>query len=785
MKIEKINRKFRQTAEWILRHRLLVTGLFALLVAFSFVGTKRIVMKTSFDDYFVSDDPMLLKTDEFKSIFGNDYYVAVLVKNKDVFSKRSLTLIRELSNELKDSLSYADKVTSLTDLEFAVGTEEGMTIEQIVPEQIPSDAASLKEIRRKAYSKPYLSKKLVSKDGTMTWIMVKLRPFPADSVWKKTSDIAPDMVTGKEAGRIITKAKYAELSPNAAGMPYMSYEKFVYLKGEMGRLFAIAFLVSIVVMLIVTRSLRGVVAPLITSICALIIGFGIIGWTGLYIDMSTAMIAVILTFACSIAYNIHLYNFFKTRFVETGRRKASITDAVGETGWGVLLSGLTTIAAMMTFLAMSIVPMKAIGLNTSLCLLSVLLTCLVVTPVLLSLGRDRKPHANMSHSFEGYVGDHFERFGGFVIRNHRRIVVVSLVLTLFCGIGLFSIEPAFDVEKTMGRKVEYVKKFLDLCDTELGSMYSYDLMITLPHADDAKKPENLKRLDKLATITEGYLLTKRHNSVTDIIKDMNCTLNGGKQQFYCIPDDADMVAQLLLLYENAGGTESEYWMDYDYRRLRLQVEIKNYNSNEAEKEMDALQAEARRLFPQAHISMVGNIPQFTVMQQYVERGQMWSMLLSVLVIGVILVLVFSSWKVGLVGMIPNLAPAVIVGGMMGWLDYPLDMMTASLIPMILGIAVDDTIHFINHSHVAYDRCGDYGNAIRSTFRTEGLAIVMSTVVVSATFAGFMSSNATQMVNWGILAVAGMVSALLADLFLTPILFKYLRVFGKEKKTNSQ
>ena len=91
MKIEKINRKFRQTAEWILRHRLLVVGLFALLVAFSFVGTKRIVMKTSFDDYFMSDDPMLLKTDEFKSIFCNDYYVALWLKNKDVFSKRSRT----------------------------------------------------------------------------------------------------------------------------------------------------------------------------------------------------------------------------------------------------------------------------------------------------------------------------------------------------------------------------------------------------------------------------------------------------------------------------------------------------------------------------------------------------------------------------------------------------------------------------------------------------------------------------------------------------------------------
>lgn len=779
MKIEKINRKFGQLTRWTLSHRILVTGLFALIVAFSFVGTKRIVIRTSFDEYFVGDDPMILKTNEFKSIFGNDYYVAVLVKNKDLFSTRSLTLIRQLSNELKDSLSYADKVTSLTDIEFAVGTEDGMTIEQIVPDRIPSDAAALREIKRKAYSKPYLARKMVSSDATMTWIMVKLRPFPEDSVWKQTSDIAPDMLTGKETGRIIGKAKYAELAPNAAGMPFLSYEKFIYLQSELSRLFLFAFMVSIVVMLIVTRSLRGVFAPLLTSILSLVIGFGIIGWTGLYIDMTTAMIAVILTFACSIAYNIHLYNFFKTRFVETGQRRLSIIDAVSETGWGVLLSGLTTVAAMMTFLSMKIVPMKAIGINTSLCLLTVLLTCLFITPVMLSFGKDGKPAANMSKSLEGYFGNRFERFGGFIMRNHRPVIISSILITAFCGIGLFFIEPAFDIEKTMGRKIPYAKRFLDLCQTELGTMYAYDLMITLPNDNDAKKPENLLRLDRLAATADGYKLTKRHNSITDIVKDMNCTLNGNNPQFYRIPDDANMVAQLLLLYENAGGTEAEYWMDYDYKRFRLQLEMNDYNSNEAEKEMDALEREARRLFPEAHVTVVGNLPQFTVMQQYVERGQMWSMLLSVLVIGIILVLIFGNWKVGLVGMIPNIAPAIIVGGMMGWLDYPLDMMTASLIPMVLGIAVDDTIHFINHCHVAYDRCGDYQQAVNRTFRTEGLAIVMSTVIVSATFAGFILSDATQIRNWGILAMAGMVSALLADLFLTPVLFKYLRVFSKK------
>lgn len=192
----------------------------------------------------------------------------------------------------------------------------------------------------------------------------------------------------------------------------------------------------------------------------------------------------------------------------------------------------------------------------------------------------------MSKSFEGYIGNRFEQFGSFVICHHRGIVALSVVLTIFCGIGLFFIEPAFDIEKTMGRKVPYVNKFLNLCETELGSMYAYDLMITLPHDNDAKKPRNLQKLDLLSKIADDYKLTKRHNSITDIVKDMNCTLNGNKQQFYTIPNNADMVAQLLLLYENAGGTESEYWMDYNYKRLRLQIELKDYNSNEAEKEMN-------------------------------------------------------------------------------------------------------------------------------------------------------------------------------------------------------
>ena len=276
MKIESVNRSCKRTALWVLRHRWLVLVAFAGLIVFSAVGTKRIVMKTSFDDYFLEDAPVLVKTNEFKSIFGNDYYAAVLVKNKDIFSHRSLSLIRELSNELLDSLSYAEKLTSLTDLEFTVGTDEGMTIEQIVPEDIPTAPSELAAIKQRAYSKPHLARKLVSKDGTMTWIMVKLRTFPPEEEWKKTSDTSPDILTGKELAHIINKPKYRELSPNASGMPYLAHEKVAFLQGEMGRLMLFALIASIVVMLLVTRSWRGVVAPLLTSVVGILLGYGVI-----------------------------------------------------------------------------------------------------------------------------------------------------------------------------------------------------------------------------------------------------------------------------------------------------------------------------------------------------------------------------------------------------------------------------------------------------------------------------------------------------------------------------
>jgi len=781
MKIEKINELFGRYAEQLLRVRWLTLAAFAIVIVLSVVGMKRMVKETSFDDYFIEDDPMLVKTDEFKSHFGNDYYVGVLTQCDNHFTKQNLTTLRALSNELLDSLSYADKVTSLTDIEFMVGSDEGMTIEQIVPDEIPDDGTpEMDSIRARAYSKPHVARKLISKDGQLSWIMLKLRAFPKDSVWKKTSTVAPDIITGEEVERIMKKPQYASLHPKGTGMPYVTHCKTVYIGKEMGRLMMIATLICIVVMLCMTRSLRGVIAPIISVIGGLFITYGIAGFTQMYVDSTVLMIPTILSFAVAIAYNIHIFSYFRGRMRIHGERRKAIVETIKEIGWSVFFCGFTTLVSLLSFLVIPIRPMHCVGIISSMSVLFVLLTSLIITPVLLSFGKNQRP-------IEGFTEDSDTRWtkamvtlSDKVLRNPKKIGYSFLVICILLGVGLWKIEAAFDIERTMGAKVDYVKEVMDVGRSELGSLYSYDLIVELPNDDEAKEPLNLQKLDKLQHKVDGYDLTKRTTSILDILKDLNQTLNNGDTEFYRIPDTEEEVAQMILLYENAGGTESEYWVDYDYRRLRLMIEISDFNSAQVERELARIQADAEQLFPEAKITVVGNIPQYVTMMQYLVRGQMLSFVISILIIGVILMIAFQSIRVGLIGLIPNMMPAIFVGGYMGWAGIPLDMMTATLLPMMLGMAVDDTIHFINHSKLEFDRTRNYQTAIRRTFRVVGVAIVITSIITSAVFASFCSSACTMCLNFGLMAIIGILSALAADLLVTPILVNKCKVFGKIK-----
>lgn len=778
LNIEKINSWFRQIVEIILRFRWANLIVYVLLMASAVIGIGRIETEVDMDNWFMEDDALLAAKDRFEEIFGNDDFCAVLVEADNVFSTPVLTRIRELGHELVAKVPYADDVISLTDFEYTYGTEEGMQIIDLVPDPVPTDAATLGRIKTMALSKPSMKNRIVSVDGKQTWIMLRMKPIPDE--WDKDTEENPEIAIGNIVNTVTAQEKYDILHPKNAGLPIINVDKRAFLSKETPRLLGFSLLVTVVVLAVALRSVRGVVFPLITSVSAMVMVFGVQGFMGITNDPSMIFLPLFLSLAVSIGYSIHVFNCFKRTFWQTGKRRRAVVHAIEETGWPLLFSALTTIAALLSFVFIPLRPIRWVGL-TAACLVAVTyLLVIVLLPSLLSFGKDREPHAVYVEKGGRWLERLMAFLGNRVLSHPKTSIAVFLVIVAVCLTGITRFEVSFDIRRTFGLKVPYVNRLNEIGQSRVGSLYSYDVAFEFPQPGAAKEPENLRKFDQLIREVKDLRLTKKVTSLNDIIKDMNQVLNAGDPEYYRIPESREMIAQLLLLYENAGGVEAEKWVDYDYQRLRLMVEIGDYNSGEAARELRLIQERGKQLFPEAHVLLIGSISQFTVMQDYVTWGQVKSFFIALCVIALLMTIVFGSLKTGLIGMIPNVAPAITVGGIMGFANIPLDMMTVTCIPMLLGLAVDDTIHFINHSQLEFTRTRSYAESTRRVFVSVGAALFLTSTVLILCFSAYLLSAAKVFVNMGYLVAAGILAALLTDYFITPVLLNWVRPFGEKK-----
>jgi predicted RND superfamily exporter protein len=255
---------------------------------------------------------------------------------------------------------------------------------------------------------------------------------------------------------------------------------------------------------------------------------------------------------------------------------------------------------------------------------------------------------------------------------------------------------------------------------------------------------------------------------------MNRTLNGDDPAFYAIPDDPDLLAQLLFLYEISGGGDLFNRVSEDFSTAVLPVEITYYDGNRITKTVADAKNAAEARFPGARAAVVGRVAIFAEMNNKIVYGELKSFIGSFFIIFLLLALVFGSIRTALIGMIPNIAPVLIIGGIMGYANIPLDMISMTIMPMLLGIAVDDTIHFTSHIRLELERSGSYRQGIIDSFRKIGKTLGTTTVILCAMFAVYAGSIIAMLYHVGILAIAGLAAALLADYLLTPLLLFTLK-----------
>jgi len=784
MQVSRVNKVFAGLGRFQIKFRWLFLLATILVTLAACLGLPQLQMTASEEEWFDDWDKVKIDQAHFNDVFGSDDGYMVMVRANDVFAPEVLSAIDRLSKRLENEVPYADRVVSLThNLSIPIANDEGFEVIDPFESGIPTDSAQLAAKKSLIMSRESLVNNIVSDDAKETWVILSLKSYEGGVDFGKDS-IAPfarNVILSEE----FQSDKFQFLP---TGMSYTEMEENEVISRECAMRIIFGFAVMLVCLILFVRSLRGVIVPAIATVGGIASVLGVNAWLGIVGDESMVALPILLGMALSVGYSIHYINSFRMHFRRTGNRRESVINAVEETGWPILFTVITTVASLISFLFAGIRPIRWIGGISAGIVFMVYLYVIILIPILMSFGKNAKPDPTQVKAAGATKADIlFEFFGRKVCRHSGIIAAISAAIMLLQIPGVMNIDVNMDYTKTMGEKIPFVTRLMDMLSGKLGSLYDFNVMIEFKDGDALKDPANMKRIEALEQKLGTLQLTKisgdkpRVQSVTRLVKEMNRTLNADSTEYYKIPDAQDMLTQLLFLYEISDADALFERMDEDYKTTFIHIELSGYDAKKIVEDLDSAKSYAAQIFPDAKTSIVGEVVNYAEMNGKLVNGLLRSFGGSFVIIAIMMILAFGSIKAGLIGMIPNVAPVLLIGGVMGYSGMPLDMITMIVMPMILGIAVDDTIHMNNHIKYGYERTGSYKKALLLSYREIGKTMGMTTFILCAMFFVFIFSPMGALHNVGLLSIIGLAAALVADYTLTTALVYVTKPYGREKR----
>lgn len=775
MKINNIENKtaffFEKMASLIVRFHWPLIIIILTVGIFSSIGLKDLKTSVSLTNLFLDDDPVVRDQEQFDSIFGNSDFIGILVESQDVFSQNTISVINELSEALSQEMEIIDSVASIASF-----------IDEITPEALEQSRKSLnlrQSVRGRLYSEDYKS----------AWILCSMKSYPSESnIEAQHSD--PSYIVGQQAYKIVERFQSDEVMLRATGVPVLLYQKSEDMIKDLKKVIILALIIAIVLIVFIMRSLKSIIGAILTIGVSISSVFGTMGWMKMTIDSTFLLIPILLSIAVSIGYTIHIFNFYKRDSQITGNKNKSVICAVKETGWPILFTAFTTIFALLSFVTVPISAIQWVGVVSAISISVVYFLSIFLFSSIISIGNKSnfKTIGEISDQSEGI--DRIEKiigkFSDTVMKNGAVLTLIYVVIIAISIVGISRLTVDLNRKQMLGDKLPHAINQNYVSASSIGSSNAYNIALVFPEKNGAITGDVLAKVDALTDFIEKTDFVKRTTSINSLIREVNMLRHRGEKEFFEIPEKDSTIRGLLSYSRKVSAESLKTWIDDDNKALKILVEIYDVSTLKTKDHIDELNKEILRLFPKEEYEgfdylLTGSAIQMSIMNQYITSGLIRSVLTALVVISIMMMVVFRNFRLGLIAMIPNITPIIITGGLMGFMGVSLEFVTMTIAPMVMGLAVDDTIHFINHVKLDYQKTGSYDISIKNSFIKVGKALILATIILCATFSAFMTSDVHSMVNMGIYMVIAMISALIADFTVTPFIIKLTRPFGKQKE----
>jgi predicted RND superfamily exporter protein len=746
----------------VLRYRAAILAGVAVVSVLAAIAYWDLRVENKIDSWFPESDPDYVQYREFRDLFQSEETLFVVLHAPDVFTRDVLGRIDRLTRSI-ETLPQVTRTLSLTNIENITGSTEAIFVDPLVP-ALDLDDRALAELRRRVLSDPFYPGMIVSSDGRTTVIVADIGEATAEN------NVAVVDAIDAAIARVAAPA----LEMHVAGWAAVNVvlDRLTQRDVRHGLPFTLAVLA--LCLGLAFRSLRVV---LIINVAVLLAtywtmgAFAALGFRGTFLTVS-ALPGILL--ALALATGVHVVARFREEHARTPDLPLAVRHALRAIAAPVALTCTTTAIGFGSLVVADLAPVRHLGLFAALGMAFTCLISLTVVPIAL-VALPPRHLAAPNPWLERMLG----KVADFDTRHHRAILAVSLVLALVSLAGMAQLRP-------QGSSLDYLPadsapvEAMHFIEDHFGGASTFDVLVSGP-PDVLKDPVAAQTVAAVQELLASYPETTASFAYTDLLRRMNQALHDGDPGSYRLPDTMRGIAQQLLLYETSGGTELPTLVDVSsYGTARVTARTTSFLAlEESERLHDRIAERLTTLAPgsgpRLRLEISGDWALWLRLFLSLLGTMAKSLALAFAGVALMMILLMRSVWLGLIAMIPNTLPVLVAVGAMGWIGIQLDFATVMVAGIALGIAVDDTIHYLFRFRRELASGAGPTLAMRRTLTTVGKAMVTTSVVLFLGFGSMVTSSLPPHRTFAVIIALTMVIALASDLFLLPALLKLVRV----------
>jgi uncharacterized protein len=672
-----------------------------------------------------------------------------------------------------ENLSPVIEVTSLANTDNILVKHGRLDVNPVFDE-VPGTKEELAQLEKEVRSNELFENILFSNDGKSTNIILELA--------SGDDQTESQYLIYQQVKRIVEQEILGDETHYIAGIPVVTGALGKVMEKDTKKLFPIVIFIVVFSLFLTFRRIKGIFVPLAVVILSLIVTLGIKALLNIPLNIITTTLPVFIL-SIGVADGIHMFSEYRDNLLEGYDKKEAVVQTLNHLTMPVIMTSFTTAAAFYAISMTQIVQLKHFGIFVSIGTIVAMLFSLFFIPALLMVLPEKKYSEN---SREKKQGSKFETAYANALIHMTGVFIKHPVITSSIA-GLMFIVAIFGASKVVvdNNNANYFLKDSQIYisteklnnDAAGSSVINLLIQADSGQKEPFKNVENLKYVDELIAFVEGLPKVGKVLGLTRLIKRINFVLNDEDEAYNRLPEisgsdetSKHLIPQLLLLYENGGGDTLSDFTDTGYTRLNIPIVLQTNSSLDVYQLSKQVEGFVVKNFPDhIRVDISGSASVSVAATEEIVKGQMTSLIVSLGVVLTMLWFAFRKISYTTIAMVPLVMTIAINFGIMGFLSIPLDIGTAIISSIVIGIGVDYGIHYLSRLKRNLDQGIDFSSALNATIRHSGKAIVSNAVTVGLGFVALWFSILTPLIIMGWMITVTMLVSALSTLILIPVL----------------